>query len=375
MRTSLRSLKLVFAILVLGSAGKGYADEPLAETQKVDGLAVQTYARQLSSQLAGRPLTVAERATLKAEGGAALPGLLKAWVEEPFFAKAFRARVEMLIGTSGERDNVDFNLPGNLAQYIVTQKLPISELLTADYCVSAQGEKIPCDTKAPFAAGVVGTRAYLMAHSGRFNLGRANAMMGAFACTHYPMSVTLQPRIAKEELISNFRISSPEEAQAAGSTGFGNGSACYLCHSQFAAHAQLFVKFDDKGLYRNEATGLQSKSLEFGRSDEGLFASHFVDAQRAADESSDVFGSKAANLAEGMKTLASNPVFLRCMVKQVVAHAFNLDSEASNKIKEDFMEVVAESLAKEDTTAQNVYRKVLAHDEMLKAFARGVMAP
>lgn len=341
----------------------------------IDAFAVQTYARQLSSQLAGRPLNASERAKIAAQGEAALPEIIQSWLSNPFFAKAYRSRIEMLIGTSGERDNVDFNLPGNLAQYIVTNKLPITEILTADYCVDAKGAKTQCDTGAPFAAGVIGTRGYLMAHAGRFNLGRANAMMSAFACTHYPMSQKLQPSIPKADLITNFRISTEEEAKQAGSTGFGNGAACYTCHGQFSAHTQFFVKFDQAGVYKADATGLQSKDLEFGRSDNGLYASHFVEEKRAADETGDMFGTKGENLSAGMKTLSSNLQFMECMVKQVVIHAFNLDSEASNKISDKFMEAVAESVPKDQATVSNVYLKVLTHHEMLKAFSRGVEAP
>lgn len=349
--------------------------EESSESDVVNPFAVQTYARQLASQIAGRPLSPAERAKIKAEGEAALADLVKTWVSDPFFAKTFRARIEMLIATSGERDGVDFNLPGNLAQYIVEQKLPFSEIITAAYCIDGKGAKVPCDTGAPFAAGVIGTRGYLMATAGRFNLGRANAMMSAFACSHYPMSEKLQPRIPKSELITNFRISSEEEAKQAGSTGFGNGSECYSCHGQFAAQTQFFVKFDQTGLYKADATGLPSKTLEFGRSDKGLYSSHFIDEMRSANEMSDMFGLKAANLSEGMKLLAENPVFLRCMVKQVVTHAFNLDSEASNKISSAFMGAIAESIPRDQATVAKVYEAVLTHHEMVKAFSRGVVAP
>lgn len=346
-----------------------------AEGSSVDKAALQTYARQLSSQLAGRPLNSTERALINSKGEDAFEELLNGWIDDPFFAKTFRSRVEMLIGTSGERDGVDFNLPGNLAGYIVTKKLPYSELLTADYCVDAKGAKTKCDTGAPFAAGVIATRGYLLAHAGRFNLGRANSMLGAFACSHYPMSAKLQPPMPKADLITNFRISTPEEAAAAGQTGFGNGATCYTCHGQFSTHTQFFVKFDDKGLYKADATGAQSKTLEFGKSDNFLYASHFVDEARAADESSDMFGTKAENLNAAMKALTDNSRFLECMVKQAVIHALNLDSEASSNISQNFMKAVAESIPKDQASVGEVYLKTLTHPEMIKAYSRGVEAP
>ncbi len=41
-------------------------------------------------------------------------------------------------------------------------------------------------------------------------------------------------------------------------SGFGNGFACYNCHSQFGAHAQLFVKFDEQGPLRPPRGGCLS---------------------------------------------------------------------------------------------------------------------
>ncbi|RYZ56346.1 MAG: hypothetical protein EOP07_12655 [Proteobacteria bacterium] len=346
----------------------------LAALEVNDPIVTQTYARQLASGLAGRPLTAKERSTLNSGGADALPDLIKSWLADPFFAKSFRTRIEIMIGTSGTRDGINFNLPGNLAEYIVKEKLPLIDILTADFCVDDKGKKIECDTGAPFSAGVIGTRGYLVAHNGRFNLGRANAMMGSFACSHYPMSEALQPRIPKEELIENFRIVSAEDAEGK-NTGFGNGAACYICHGQFSAHSQFFVKFDDKGLYKAEATGIQSTKLEFGRADDGIFASHFIDPKRSADETGDMFGTKAPNLSEGMKVLTSNPVFMQCIVKQVITHAFNLDSESSNKITKDVMEKLANEVSGEKASVADVYQAVLTDPIIIKAFSEGVAKP
>jgi hypothetical protein len=331
-----------------------------------------TYARQLATTLAGRPVTAEERVLIAKEGAKSIKPLLKSWLESAFFPKAFRSRVDMMLSTSGKRNSVDFNLPGNLAAYIASNKLPIETLLTADYCVGASGAQIECDTGAPFNAGVLGTRAFLMGHTGRFNLGRANSMLNAFACVHYPMSSTLQPPTPKDELITNFRVTSKDEADEQGAGGFGNGLACYGCHSQFSAHTQLFVKFNDVGVYSAAATGIQSKTLEFGRSDGGFFASHFVDPVRSADERSNMFGSEVQDLSQAAKVLAASESFKECMVSKVITHGMNLDSESAGKITREALQEIVKTLPANNASIQDFYLAVLSHSIVLDAFAKGV---
>ena len=81
--------------------------------------------------------------------------------------------------------------------------------------------------------------------------------MRAFACRTYPMERDLQPPLEADLLIPMFRAETPEEQTVAEATnGFGNGFGCYSCHSQFGAHAQLFVKFDTSGVWHADADGL-----------------------------------------------------------------------------------------------------------------------
>lgn len=335
-------------------------------------LALQIYARQLSGTIAGRPLKKDERTKLAAEGDAALPALLKGWMEEDFFARSFRSRVETMLGTSGKRDDVDFNLPGNLAAYVVKEKMPVANLLTADFCVDAEMKKIDCDTGAPYNAGVITTRGYMVAHNGRFNLGRAISMMNVFACAHYPMSSALQPYAAVDGLIENFRIQSEEEAKAKGTTGFGNGSACYSCHGQFAQHTQLFVKFDDKGKFLADATGAQDANLEFGRGENGTYASHFEDKSEAASEFGDVFGARVDDLAAAGKVLTEHPAFVKCMAKNAITHALSLDSEAGKNIDLKLLDKVSESISQDQPKVADIYLGALSHPLVIQAFSRGV---
>lgn len=315
-------------------------DEPLTHEQ------VRAYLSRVAPVVAGRSMRYDEFEMVGEMGQDAVEPLLSQWVTEPGFAEAIRYLVQEQLHASGEREGVDYELPGNLAAEIAREGLPWSTLLTADYCVDAQGLHIDCDTGAPYAAGVLATRAYLIANKGRFNLSRAKLMLETFACRVYPMEHAIQPPIDKPVLIPMFRAETEaeqtvEEAQG----GFGNGVGCYTCHSQFGAHAQLFVKFDDEGLWREEATGQQNPYDELGRSFDGLYTSHMFDPYEAADETSQVFGQSVANLREAGEVIADNELFGQCTVKNLVAHAFDLKAGATEDISDALVETLADRIA------------------------------
>ena len=213
-------------------------------------------------------------------------------------------------------------MPLYLAKKIAREARPFSELLTADYCANENGAETACDSGAPYAAGVLSMRAFLATNEGRFNLGRARGIAETFLCRDYPIDQAIQPSVPKEELIPLFQENQPETQTG---DGFGNGFGCYTCHSQFASHAQLFVKFDGDGNYRAEATGLQGEGLELGRSPGGTMASHFLDQDSAKSERSPYFlGHDVANLSEAAKVLAEHPAHHRCMTFQVLRFLIRL---------------------------------------------------
>jgi hypothetical protein len=319
-------------------------DEPLTPDQ------VRYYLARVAPVIANRSLTYDEYEMIAAMGEEAIDPMIRGWVTTPGFAEAIRYLVQERLYASGEREGVDYELPGNLAAEIAAEDLPWSTILTADYCVNAAGEHIECDTGAPYAAGVLATRAYLISNKGRFNLGRAKLMLETFACRVYPMETSIQPRIDKPVLIPMFRAENQaeqtvEEAQG----GFGNGVGCYTCHSQFGAHAQLFVKFDENGLWREEATGQQNPYDELGRSFDGLYTSHMFDPFEAASERAQIFGQSVANLREAGEVIAESELFAPCTVKNLVAHAFDLKAGASDDISKDLVTAVAARVTAETT--------------------------
>jgi hypothetical protein len=340
--------RLVFALLALAIAVaascEAPVDAPIAVTDNGDDVeAPPVVGRTLADvsvddalfvlqaalpSLIGRNVLPEEQQRVRDEGAVALPSIVEDALREPAFAQSARTLIERKLSVSGQRDGVDFGLPGNLAAHIAANALPWSQILTADSCYDASGTAIACDSGAPYTAGVLTTRGYLKSRAGRFNLTRSSTLMRAFACVGYPQPEDLEPLLPKEKLIELFRAESIEEAsetdpRAAG--GFGNGEGCYFCHGQFGAHAQLFVKFDDQGLYRPEATGEQDPAGELGRSTGGLMTSHMADPADRVLERSQMFGQPVENLVEAAQVFVQNPVFTTCSVRNIMEHVLLVD--------------------------------------------------
>ncbi|MBC8071460.1 MAG: hypothetical protein IAG13_24245 [Deltaproteobacteria bacterium] len=308
------------------------------------------YLARIAPQLASRSLSYDENQLIDEVGHLAIAPIIDGWTAEPGFAEAIRFMVQDQLHVSGARDGVDFELPGNLAAEIAAESLPWSTLLTADYCVDAGGRHTACDTGAPYESGVLATRAYMISNKGRFNLGRAKQMLETFACRVYPMESEIQVPLDKPVLIPMFQAESADEQtveEAKG--GFGNGAGCYSCHSQFGAHAQIYVRFDADGLWHADATGLQDPMGELGRSTGGLYTSHMNDAVAAMSEASQMFGQPVANMREAAEVLSDSALFQECTVKNIIGRAFGIPSGASAMIE---AEVVSE-LAQQVTADSN----------------------
>lgn len=294
------------------------------------------YMRYLGPSLLGRVLTDAEETRITTEKGDAIKPIIETWVIEPGFAEAIRTMLETQIGSNGVRGTADFNLPGNIVRHVVKNQLPWSTVVTSPTCYDAAGATITCDTGAPYAAGVLTTKGFLVGNEGRFNLGRARAMLVSFMCRDYPHEETLQPYVDKPLLKLMFRASNAAEQQVAEvAGGFGNGLACFSCHGQFSNHAQPFVKFNNAGVYVPEATGLQSMTGQLGESDHETMASHFEDPVLSASEAAQWFGTQVANLAEGAAAMAKTDAFRECAVQQLLELGVGLDASFDNGEEED----------------------------------------
>lgn len=306
-------MKKIFLVFIL--AVPSLAQSPIALSPQD----LQNYLAQISSMVAGRPTTPSERDLITQKGEVGLKEIIQAWIDSDFFVQSAKIMLQTQLGISGNDGTVNYELPGNLMTYLVRQDRPYSEIITADYCVDNSGNKINCDANAPFAAGVLATRGYLKQYASRFNLARAHNLMRQFACLEYPMNTNLQIPIPREQLIDMFKVDKAE-----GSAAFGNGTACYSCHSQFGAHAQLFIKFDSFGIYQPSATGQQDPTSEPGRSPNNLFTSHFASVSQSSTETSQMLGQAVSNLRNAAITLSNNRNFSDCAVRNTIRYFIRL---------------------------------------------------
>ena len=297
-----------------------------------------SYMSFLSVRLVGRSLNTTEINLLKANGSQAFSSIVSNWVNEAGFAASMQIYMDTLMGTSGVSSSGDFNLPGYLAKDIVLKKKPYSELLTAQSCVNSTGQPIACDTQAPFTAGVLTTKAFLVTYKGAYNISRAAKLLKKFTCSSYPLSDADEPRLTQEELITQF-------ATQAGKITFGNGNNCYSCHSQFGLHTQFFVKFDTNGVYKSLATGLQNPSTAVtdGFSTDSTYTSHLKSAVRAKDESSRIFGRSAKNLADAAKIVVEHPRFKTCAAQNLMKYSLRLSDQDLASVNTALFEEIVKS--------------------------------
>lgn len=324
------------------------------------------YLSRMAPMLVQRALNPQELEQINQQGGAAIAPMIATWVDSPAFAEAARAMIQLKLSTSGKTDQINFELPGNLAAHIVRERLPVHTLLTADYCIDNDGSQIDCDTDAPYKAGVLVTRAYMAGNASRFNLHRAATMLKTFACLSYPMDQAIQPSLEREELIPMFQVINEAEDVTG---GFGNGFACYSCHSQFGAHAQLFVKFDSEGKWRVGAVGAQDPNGELGRSLGNLFTSHMDNPLKARREESQMFGQQVDNLSQAAKVLTESPEFLSCSTRNLIEFAFSLDEAQAKTIPKTLLDDIA-TLAIEDDgqepTLSSLAKETFTHPAVVK---------
>jgi hypothetical protein len=338
----------------------------LAEIPKED---VQAYARRLAPLLARRAISPGEIAEIEAQGGKALRSLLAHWTEQPAFAVAAREMLSLQLGASGKKDGIDFDLPGNLAAHVARNRLPFETLLTADHCVDAQGGKVACDTGAPYGAGVIGTRAFLIGAVGRFNLRRARVFLKTFSCLDYPLEQRLEPSLPREALQPLFRANSiDEQTDLRAIGGFGNGFGCYDCHSQFGAHAQLFVKFDATGVWHANATGEQDPMGELGRGPGEMFASHLAGGA-AGKEETQFFGKRVGNLREAALALAQNERFLPCSTRALLRFGLALPESIAHDLPSSVVAdiVSAATAAEPQPSLQRLALEAFSHPAIVRS--------
>jgi hypothetical protein len=356
--------------------------EPLPVNEKFQPTPEQVlmYMQYIGPALLGRTLSDAEAQQLTKEADAAMKPMFESWFNEPGFAEAVRGMMELKLSASGKRGDVDFGLAGYLVRHIVQNRQPWSTVLTSQTCYDAGDAPIPCDTGAPYTAGVLTTRGFLAGNEGRFNLSRAHTMLKTFMCRDYPHEETLQPRVETMKLKLMFRAMSADDqkvAEAAG--GFGNGLACYSCHGQFSLHAQPFVKFDKTGLYLADATGLQNPNGQLGEGTNGTAASHWDAPELAKLEASQWFGSEISGLAEGAGVIARHDRFRECTLQNLLDLGIGINASYDTglkglKVDAAFLTEIASSVsaATPDPTIQDLATVLYADSRVIATTINGM---
>jgi hypothetical protein len=350
-------------------------DQPLVdEVAELSASQTEQYLGKIAPPVVGRVLTADERASIAQQGGKAIDAIVTAWLAEPGFVASARRFVELGLQVSGQLNGVDFDLPGNLVEYVITNARPWSEILTSSNCYDASLRLTACDSGAPFTAGVLTTRAYLIARASRFNLTRSSALMKNFACQVYPQAQTLQPMIARDRLIPMFQAQTAEEqTDERAKSGFGNGLGCYSCHGQFSLHAQLYVKFDKTGLYRPDATGIQDPDGELGRSLDGLMASHLKDPAEASSERSNMFGQDVDDLAAAAKVVATQATFAPCAARRFLDYTLGVQNGAIEYDPALFEQVVSKAqIEQTDPTLQSIVLSLLTHPTVVASISESL---
>ncbi|WP_132322306.1 c-type cytochrome [Pseudobacteriovorax antillogorgiicola] len=321
---------------------------------------MQSYLSLLASTVMERPLTAEERKISSRKG---LEVTLDRWLTSNQFLESVRQYTEKLLKASGTSDDIDFSLPSNLAVAIVKAQKPYEEILTSQDCYNRSGEKTSCDSGSPQEAGVLTTRAFLSVNKGPFNLSRAGNMLESFACKHYPLDEDLEPKLEQASMIPIFAKTFGE--------GFGNGTNCYSCHSQFGKHTQLFVKYDSNGYYQGDASGIQDPSPEVtsGHSPNGTFVSHFKDSSRAASESSEFFGQSVENISDAAKVLVADPSFMTCTVSNVLGYYLRLKDTTKASISDRLLGSIAKKIRDKNKqpSFQDILREALTHPEVIQS--------
>ena len=342
-----------------------------SEKQSFTHEQVTTYLRTIDSMVGGRSIKKKERAMIIEKGIAAVRPILEELTSHDNFATISRAMLEDLVGASG-KDAFNGDLPGNLMVYLVKNNLPYSQIITADFCVDDDQSKIPCDSGAPFNAGLLTTRMYLTGARSRFNLSRAIEVMENFACQSYPMDPDLQPSAPKEVLIDSFRAEKPSEQDMIVETS-ARMTNCYLCHGQFALHTQPFIRFDENGYYRTETNGMQTPDLSPGESKHGdrlFYSSHYAlpgeVRYQALSEGGNVFGKDVANLREMGLAIASHEAFRTCSIKRALSFHLQIEPSKVELIPSRVFADIKNKIGAEDPTYQKIVLETFSHPEIIQ---------
>ncbi len=225
-------------------------------------------------------------------------------------------------------NNADINYrePSNLAAYLIKENIDFRKIVTADYCVNDELEKIPCDAFSSdedtkkYAAGVLTTRGFLTEFAAAYNFKRTAKSFSFFSCSEYP---DLDDPGLPRELVS------------AKSKEFNSITAtpkCYNCHSTMNPRASLFYNFDISGKF-----SLNPDNIEDAKKtrDDANEISHIDDL--IIPGTKPVYnGIEVNNLREYALDMVSDEKFVNCQSKRIINYLLGASHKSRLSEQLDF---------------------------------------
>lgn len=212
------------------------------------------------------------------EGRPAYEALIDQYVDSPQLVVQMRDFVARTIGLGAEEVTVpdpvtgddvviDLDGPSDLAAFVIATDRPWTEILTADYCVSASydaethtvlfDDTMECaNVPQTQRAGMFSQQAFLYAYgqTATHNFQRTSVLEQFVGCGIYPVgdfplernNAPLDALPADDPSLPR-RIHTKYQGTMVGDGG--NTVTCALCHSALLARRTAFTKFDRNGFY------------------------------------------------------------------------------------------------------------------------------
>lgn len=173
-----------------------------------------TYAKALktaSYRLRGVPPEYQDTQDVRAIGQSKYYELVDKYLDDgqnPDLGGSIRAFYRTMFMMGQTIDGTNYDQVPNLATYLVLNDLPVSEMLTAEYCVGNDFAQLAdCTDGAPAGqrAGVISNKAFLQKYGQEdtVNMRRVSVVHQLFACGIYPDQVENPPPLARTNTPEN----------------------------------------------------------------------------------------------------------------------------------------------------------------------------
>ncbi len=261
----------------------------------------ETYASALrvaSLRLRGRLPTAADTANVTENGQTAYDAIVDRYLDRtqnPDLVPQLKAFYSSIFLMAGTVNGIDYDAPVNLATYLVVNERPVTEILSAEYCVDGAMNQATCVDGAPDGqrAGVIGQKGFLakFGQADTVNMRRVSVVHQLFACGIYPDGKDTNPSLVRTNVAQTLwppnpdlnnvpdpslvpyaddpasppRLAKKYQTKLPGDSG----AECSMCHSSLNARRPVFTPYDVDGVYdatrtiaNNPGDGNEGKMVE-----------------------------------------------------------------------------------------------------------------